>query len=279
MFNNSNGNRMNNGSDLNVNTNLRTSNSDTSSLNIALWNQYISLRISPAIGVDGNGVTQYDKTRKGNTALSAECCELLAKEFEAKLLPAYTNAVFNGIPLPEEVMSVTTETGRDPKRNIVGIEMRSAVDGSNVPDLFFVIYNMVDMNNVAVEANTFRHKFPKKICRVGYNPVTGISAQEYMDNSDFNLFINMLGHSELMLPYSEHNKKYITERAKMFGGNNNSNGNSYGGNAYGANNYGGNSYGGNRSGGNTAAFASSGPTAFEGVGFSSMGLADELPFN
>lgn len=262
--------RLNNGSDLNVNTNLRTSNSEVSSMTISLWNQYLSLKIRPAVGVDANGITQYDKNRVGQTALSPDACQTIYDEFVDKIYPEYKKAVETGEPCPDK-MSVTVETGKEPKRNIVGIEMTPSTDsGNNVPDLWFVIYSMVDSNNMAVEANAYRHKFPKKKIRVNYNPSNGYSDLESYANADFNIFLNGLGRTELMLPYSEHVKKYSVERAKSFTPQNNGGG--YNGAGSGYQNGGG--YGSAQS------FASKGPSSFDGVGFGGMlGGLDELPFN
>ena len=54
-----NGNRMNR-NEVNVNTRVKTFTSDTSSLNLSLWNNNFSITIAPAIGPDGNGIMQYD---------------------------------------------------------------------------------------------------------------------------------------------------------------------------------------------------------------------------
>ena len=272
-----NSNRLNNqnNSTMNVNTRIKNYTSDMSSMTVSFWNQNFSITISPAIGVDGNGIMQYDQNRQGKTALTLEACEALVEEFVKVIKPVYEGVVLHGETCPES-MNVTIETGRDPKRNIIGIEMTAPTDGSSVPDLYFVLYGLVDANNISSPANTFKHKFAKKAVHVGFNPNTGLSEKETYSNADANGFINMISHSELLLPYSEHVKKYASERSKAFtGGNNNSNsGSSYSG---------GNSYNSGNNSGSSMNFASSSP-AYGVAGFGMFGAladngAEELPFN
>lgn len=262
-------NRMNNSQDTNVNTILRTSSSDTSSLTISLWNQNISLKIRPAVGVDGNGITQYDKGRSGNTALTQEAAASLFEEFKNVILPVYNKVVLEGEPCPEN-LGIFVETGRDAKRNLVGIEMRPSKDERDTtPDMYFVLYGMVDENGTAVEANTFRHKFQKRLVKVGYNPMNGVSQREIRSNSDFNLFLNIIGKTELLLPYSEHVAKYNKERFKGTSSNSGSFGQS----------------GGFPSGSlpqsSGTNFSSNGPSSYGGFGgASNFGLdSGEIPFN
>lgn len=270
-----NANRLNtqNGSNgLNVNTRIKNFSSDVSSLAASFWNQNFSITISPAIGPDGNGIMQYDQNRQGKTALTLDACEALVAQFNEVILPVYNSVVLNGETCPES-LGVTVETGRDPKRNIVGIEMMAPTDGSEIPDMYFVYYGMVDANNIASPASTFKHKFAKRAIRIDYNPNTGVAKKETYANADFNLFMNMISKTELLLPYSEHVRKYSSERSKSFTPNNGNSSYSGGNNSY--NNY--------QSSGVSTNFASS-PSGFGGAGFGMLGGAlggdaEELPFN
>ena len=269
-----NGNRLNNNNQsngLNVNTRIKTFTSDVSSLATSFWNQSFSITISPAIGADGNGVMQYDQNRQGKTALTMEACAALVEKFEEVIKPVYEAVVLRGEPCPES-LSATIETGREPKRNIIGFEMTSPTDGE-VPDLYFVFYGTVDANNIASPANTFKHKFAKRSVKIDYNPVTGLYSKETQANADFDLFVNMISKTELMLPFSEHIKKYNAEKSKNYQSGN-SNSNSYTG--------GNNSYSGNP-GATSVNFASSSP-AYSGntygAGmFGALAGSEEIPFN
>ena len=264
-------NNQNNG--LNVNTRIRNFSSDVSSLATAFWNQSFSLTISPAIGADGNGIMQYDQNRQGKTALTLEACEALVEKFKEIIQPVYEAVVLRGETCPES-LSATIETGREPKRNIIGFEMTAPTDGTDTPDLYFVYYGMVDNNNIASPASTFKHKFAKRVIGVDYNPNTGISKKETYSNADFNLFLNMISKTELLLPFSEHSKKYNAERSKTFQSSN-GNGNSYSG---GNNNY---SNGNSNGATNFASSPSYGATSGYGMGmFGALaGDSEELPFN
>lgn len=267
-----NSNRLNNqNNSVNVNTRIKNFNSDVSSLATAFWNQNLSTTISPAIGADANGIMQYDQNRQGKTALTMEACEALVSQFMQVIKPVYEAVVLKGEECPE-CLSVTIETGKDLKRNIVGIEMLPASDGSGVPDFYYVIYGMVDQNNIASPANTFRHKFAKRVVRLDYNPNTGVAKKETFANADFNMFLNMISKTELLLPFSEHVKKYNSERSKSFQANNSGN-NSY----TSSNNYGGTNSGGMNFSSTPTNYSAGGGFNFGG-GFASSGN-DELPFN
>lgn len=262
--------RLNTGSNINVNTRMKNFTSDVSSMVVSLWNQNYSITISPAIGPDGNGVMQYDQNRQGKTALSLDACEALIEEFKTVILPIYKDVVLNGAECPES-KSVTVETGREPKKNIIGIEMTAPVDGTKVPDMHFVYYGLVDANGISSQANTFKHKFSKRMVRVDYNPNTGLSGEEVATNADFNLFINMISKAELILPYSEHAKKFSSERSKTFTPGNGVGGNTYTGSTAGASNGG--------AGMNFASSPSYGGAGFGMFGGALNGDAEELPFN
>jgi len=216
MWGNQNMNQMNR-NDVSVNTNLKTSNSDTSSLNIQAWNQNISLRISPATGVDANGVTQYEKTRRGNASLSMEGAAALLDAFKRIILPTYDQVIKGEIPCPDE-LSVCVETGRSPKKNLVFLKIKNPSDGSNVPDAYVEIHQAVTDENIADGGNIFTHKFPKRKVFINMNTMTGVGTPTYA-NSDLNIFLNILGDTNLLLPFSEHVSKYTKERAKLGGGN------------------------------------------------------------
>lgn len=263
--------QQNNG--VSVNTRFKTFNSDVSSMALSLWNQSYSITISPAIGVDGNGVMQYDQNRQGKTALTIEACEALVEQFKTVIKPVYDRVVLNGEPCPE-LLSVTVETGREPKRNVVGFEMTPASDGGETPDLYFVYYGMVDSNNIASPASTFKHKFDKRAVMLDYNPNTGLSNKTIHANADFNSFLNMLTSNQLLLPYSEHVRKFHSERGKSFQSN--------GGSSY-QNNSGSNQFANQTQGMNFATpqnSYSSGSGATGGFfDFPTPGQNDELPFS
>jgi len=267
-----NANRLNNqnNSGVNVNTKLKNFNSDVSSLSTSFWNQNFSLTISPAIGPDGNGIMQYDQNRQGKTALTLEACEALVSQFKEVILPVYEGVTLRGETCPDSI-GVTIETGKDPKRNIIGIEMTAPSDDSETPDLYFVLYGLVDENNISSPANTFKHKFAKRLIHIDYDPNTGISKKNVHTNADFNLFINMISKTELLLPFSEHVKKFMGERSKGYSGNNGNGSFSNGG--YSNNS----SYGG---GNNSMNFASS--PSYGGGAYAMLGSengSSELPFN
>ena len=265
--NQTNGNRMNGRNDVNVNTRLKSFNSDVSSLALSLWNNNYSINISPAIGVDGNGITQYDQNRQGKTALTLEAAKSLIEKFNLIIKPVYDKVVSGDEDCPE-IKSVTVKTGREPKINVIGIEMTPPSGDEKEPDFYFVFYGSVDtINNTANAAMTFKHKFAKRSVFEDYNPQTG-AAKEIKVNADFATFMELIGAAKEMFPYAEHFKKYNSDRTKAYQNNNNN-----------QTDYSGMSTSGNMN------FASSpsdgGAGGFNNIGLFSGGLSgsDELPFS
>lgn len=214
------------GNGVSVNTTIRSSLSDTSSLRIGLWNNCISCNISPVVGVDASGARTYDKTRSGKGTLKAPDAMVLHEKVTEKILPLL-QAAKEGNPI--EPFSVSVETGVDPKRNILAIEVEP--NDSAYPDIYFSIYGSVDQNNIALEMNTFRHLFPKQRVTVNYDPKTGNGSAFETANGDFMLFYDLLGKCNSYAPLGEHARKYVSAIEKQYGnfGNNQGGGYSNGG--------------------------------------------------
>ena len=260
-----NGNRMSR-NEVNVNTRVKSFTSDTSSLNLALWNNNFSITISPAIGADGNGIMQYDQARNGKTALTLEAVYALLAEYEQKIKPIYEKVVAGEEVCPD-IKNATIKTGRAPKENMIGFEMTPPTGDEVEPDLYFVLYGAVDENNTSNPASTFKHKFAKREVFEDYNPVTGVAKVNRV-NADFEAFLKIIGATEEMLPFQDHFRKYNSEKSKN--ASNQATQAPYQGNSAGV------------GGMNFASSPSYGSSnAFSGVGMFGGALNDEspLPFN
>ena len=85
------GSNTNNSDVVSTNTTIMVLYSDLSSLTIGAWNDKINLKFSPSIGKDGNGLNQYDRERRANTALSQQNACTLYEMIRKEILPKLEN--------------------------------------------------------------------------------------------------------------------------------------------------------------------------------------------
>lgn len=229
------------GNQVNVSTRFTTSVSDTSMLTIGGWNNNLSIRITPSIGVDGNGNRMYDKNRAFQTALTQDNAKALYLLFEETIRPLLKAQDI-------KPKSIGVPVGRDAKRNIVNLEL---VPTDNSYDIYLVCYTNLDQNNSAQEANTFRHRFKKVTGIEDYQPSSG-QGELKEAHSDFENFLDKLCQIGNILPIAAHGSKYAEASSAAYRNNQGSGQNNYGGN----NNYGAGTY-------NAPSAASNGYTATE----------------
>lgn len=203
------------GNQINISTRFITSVSDTSMLTIGGWNNSLSIRITPSIGVDQNGNRMYDKNRAFQTALSQDNAKSLYLAYAKKIKPLVDAET-------PEAISVGVPVGRDTKRSIVSIEMVPTESGSF--DMFLVCYTALDQDNVASEGNTFRHRFKKTVSIRDYQAQTGQGDLEEV-NGDFENFVDKLEFIGNLLPISHHGAKYADASAAAYRGNSSQNNN------------------------------------------------------
>lgn len=209
------------GNNVNISTRFNTSVSDTSMLTIGGWNNSLSIRITPSIGVDGNGNRMYDKNRAFQTALTQDNAKALYLLFEKEIKPLMdTNSPSNKL--------VGVPVGKDTKRTVVNIEMVPVDAGY---DMYLTCCTNLDQNNVATEQNIFRHKFKKTRAIKDYQPQTGQGELEEV-HADFMNFVDKLQNIGDILPIAHHGSKYADASSAAYRGGNNNQGNSYGNNNY-----------------------------------------------
>lgn len=253
MFNNNYGNG-GGGNNINVSTRFRSFVSETSMLTVGGWNQNLSIRIVPAIGQDANGQFQYDRNRALQTALTQTTARALYEGYKKVLLP---KIIANEPDM--ETVSVSVAVGKDDKRSIVSLER---VPNQSGHDLYLTVYTLLDNNNIANDANVFRHKFAKSMYVESYDYKTG-QGNVVEENVDFFNFIDILDATlREMIPAQYHTGKYEQAVAQSYGNRNNNGGNS------------------NQGGGfNNNGFGSQMQNPGQFGGFGSFNGNDELPFN
>lgn len=215
MFNNNFGGGQN---QINVSTRFKTSASDTSLLAIGAWNNNISLRVTPSVGVDANGQSMYDKNRGFQTALTQENARALYEKYKEEILPLIERREFTK-------RNVAVPVGKDDKRTMVAIEMEPVDDGY---DMYLTFYTILTPQNTAMESNIFRHRFKKTQAVTNYDYLTGNCEQTCFVESDFQNFITILEGVGNILPVAAHGVRYENAVSALYSNNRNNSGQSQG---------------------------------------------------
>lgn len=174
---------------VNANTKLLTENGVDSKLEIDGWNNRVSMRISPAIGVNADGVTSYvDYKSALSVSLDLERALALGKAIEKKILPAIE---------ANEPAAVGVSTGVGDTLRTINI----AYDGSSVQLI------------VIAGSGRFTHTFEK--VNIVIEPDTAATEMEV--ESKFMEFTHILSNSTRFIPMEYHKEKYIKMLAASFG--------------------------------------------------------------
>lgn len=214
------------GTDVSVNTTLRMEFCELSQLRIGAWNQQLSIQIRPCIGVDGNGIRQYDQKRRGQTSLTIENSDTLYKGIMDYLLPAYekikkgeaTLSDFKQNPNdPDEPINVAVQMGSGDKRNALAISIENDQNGNL--SFYMHLYTMLRNDNTVDPANVFDYKFSQKDFMKNYNPKNGTGTIVEWE-ADFSNFVKILKEHVNLLPIAEHGTKYENAVNLRFRGQN-----------------------------------------------------------
>lgn len=214
MFNS--GRQYNNGNNVNVNTRLYTSYSDTAMVVMGAWNSQLSLKVHPFKGLNAEGVRQYaqDNTEIINTSITVDNAHALIEAIDSTFQPAVDNKT-------EASVGIQIGTG-DHKKSLT-----LSTDGN---EIYLIIAIGVDDNGVAQESNIIKHKFNKRSYVIDYNPLTG-SGTEVMANVDYDSFVAKVRAIENLVPTIAHSINYSNQLRQSYSSRN-VNQNNYGGNNY-----------------------------------------------
>lgn len=207
----------NNNSDnvVSTNTTITTMYSDLSSLVIGAWNDKINLKFSPSIGKDANGLNQYDREKRANTALTQSNSVALLEKYKKEILPK--------VQAKEDIgtgINVAVSMGRSNAKNILMIEYKPDENGENRFYLTFA-QNVSDDGKVSDE-NKISYKFNQTETMTNYDPSTG-AGDLSKEESEFENFIHILEHHTDILPMVAHSIRHSNEIGKRYANRSNNN--------------------------------------------------------
>ena len=194
--------------EVNVNTPLYTSFSDTAQVNVGAWNNQLSVKIKPCVGQDANGIRQYaeDRSQVITTSITAENAICLIEGFENEVLPAIRGEKDHG--------SASIGMGNAEQRKILTI-------GYENGNAYLSIAVSLDSNGKA--GAEIRHTFSKKDYLVDYNPSVGNAVEKCVE-SDLINFMDKVKAVKDFAPIVAHSIKYNDMNRSAFSGSNNATG-------------------------------------------------------
>lgn len=156
----------NNRQEVNLNTNLFTSYSETAMIIAGAWNNQLSVKLKPCVGQDESGVRQYaeDRSQIISTSITPDNATCLIEGFEKEVLPVMNHEKEEG--------SASIVMGNAEARKILTI-------GYENGNGYLAI--STGLNSDGSAQQTIRHEFNKKSYLVSYNPAEGNPVEQSVD--------------------------------------------------------------------------------------------------
>lgn len=196
-----------NNNNVSLNTRLTVFYSQENSLTLSAWNNNISIRIQPMIGVDSNGVRQYDnsKERTINTSITPDNAVVLYQGIVDNIIPAIKNGTNKRVSI---MIGANTEY-----RKILTI-------GFDGHDSYMELTMNVDNNGVSSNPeNTVRHTFSTRDYLEDYDSSDG-SGVDKIVHSDLIRFTEKLKNIDNLGAAISHGIKYADMSRASFSPNN-----------------------------------------------------------
>ena len=224
--------------EVNVNTKLFSSYSDTALVNADAWNAQLSIKVRPCVGTDANGTRQYaeDRSQIIYTSITQDNAICLVDGFEKEVLPAVKGVKVHGDNMPE-VMAYRlggpyTISGF--RMNGVGsgesfvmgsAEQRKILTiGYENKEAYFSIAINLDAEGKA--GTVIRHVFNKKEYLVNYDPNVGKPEESSVESELFG-FMHKVNAVKDFAPIVPHAIKYSDASRASYTNNNSNNTSNY----------------------------------------------------
>ena len=200
------------GNNININTRVYTSYSDTALVSVTAWNDKISIKMQPCVGKDVNGIRQYatENNQIITTSLTADNAISLLDGVDTKLIPDIKEG---------KESSVSVSMGMGENKKVLTLKY----DGN---DTYLIIHTGVNENGITDSDHVLTHKFNKRswMSNYDYNNGTG---DETECSSDFLNFISRIRDSHLLSGIIAHSIRYEESLRSMFGSRQGQNNNRY----------------------------------------------------
>lgn len=180
--------------EINLNTSLYTSFSETAQLNAGAWNKQLSINLKPCVGKDANGLRQYaeDRSQIISTSITPENAIALITGFEKEVLPAINGVKDNGS------VSIVISADNGDARKILTIGYEDGIAYLSIA---------IGINETGVASNVIKHTFNKRQYLTNYVSTTG-SAEEVVVETDLINFMNKVYAVKDLSPIIAHSVKY-----------------------------------------------------------------------
>ena len=180
--------------EINLNTSLYTSYSETAQLNAGAWNKQLSINLKPCVGKDANGLRQYaeDRSQIISTSITPENAIALITGFEKEVLPAINGVKDNGS------VSIVISADNGDARKILTVGYEDGIAYLSIA---------IGINETGVASNVIKHTFNKRQYLTNYVSTTG-SAEEVFVETDLINFMNKVYAVKDLSPIIAHSVEY-----------------------------------------------------------------------
>ena len=180
--------------EINLNTSLYTSYSETAQLNAGAWNKQLSINLKPCVDKDANGLRQYaeDRSQIISTSITPENAIALIAGFEKEVLPAINGVKDNGS------VSIVISADNGDARKILTVGYEDGIAYLSIA---------IGINETGVASNVIKHTFNKRQYLTNYVSNTG-SAEEVVVETDLINFMNKVYAVKDLSPIIAHSVKY-----------------------------------------------------------------------
>lgn len=175
----------NNNNDRSTNTKIKTFFGDLSCLQLAYWNENLSIKINPLQGVSADGIRQYDYTRRANTALTPDKCIALKEKIDEKILSKMKEVKEKG------TLDAPVNTGVSVGNKGIAVFIEYKNDENEKPYVYLTIYTNIGQDNKAPKDGVYSYKFAKVNAVDDYDPESGTGTDSYVD-AEFLFFYDKL---------------------------------------------------------------------------------------
>lgn len=203
---------------VNVNTRTYSSFSDTAALTLSLWNDKISLKLSPLKGVNQDGLRQYAFDAKDSiiTSITPDNAITLLEGNKTVIKPALDKKEAASI-------SIVVNAEKADSKKIITLATANG-------EVTLSIHVNINADNSVSEGNTLSHKFNTRDLTLNYNPADG-TGEKIIINSDYENFIKKI-EDVLISSATAHSINYSNSIKSQY-----ANKSSYSGSAPAANDY------------------------------------------
>lgn len=196
----------------NVNTKIKTFYSDISCMQLAYWNDKISIKINPLLSINADGLRQYDYNRRATTALVSEKCIALAEKIKENILPKIKEVS------EKKTLDAAVNVGVQTGKNDGAVFFEYKNDEAGVPSVYLTVYTTIGQDGKAPKDGVYSYKFSKVNTMENYDSESGTGSDNVVE-AEFMFVYNKLKNISDLFATATHSAAMDSSFVSTTGGN------------------------------------------------------------